>query len=441
MAWKRTEPAEGRFITTPDREEMAQKGALDGAAHREGGLSAALRDGTGPATMEISSIPVLVDFHHALSEQAAAMTLERHHEGVATANADVVAQTSELAAAQTTRARADNEVDQIEDAKGRFEEHVQTSADPDLHPPADAGLSVVDDSAPADGSDVGKEPATERHAWRFPLRRDLPESVAVVVLLLITGAEFALNARAFQSVREAQWLVLLLAGLVGVGMVALAHRIGSNARDLLENPPGASGRSPSKLVEMAVEIPALALGITGVATIRSSYFTIVHIRIPTAGLVLLQAALAVAAIATTMAARNQANDQMQDFKEDLEQAKHEQKKAGAEVVKAESSLARSEGALRTCLQHLVDDYYIQTREVTLATAEYVRAYANAAGVILEGALPEPAMPDLITQAEAWLAEHPLGTAAHTTLPHSHAGDEGAMITAIDGSVPGREAAA
>jgi hypothetical protein len=243
-----------------------------------------------------------------------------------------------------------------------------------------------------------------------------------MLLLFIAGAEFALNARAFQAVREAQWLVLLLAGLVGLGMVTLAHRIGSNARDLLEVPVGATGRSPAKLVEVALEVPALLAGLAGVASIRASYFSLVGIRIPTFGLVCIQAALAVAAVGTTMAGRNPAADESRDRGRELEEREHARRQPHKALVATQNRLVEAEKLLRGAVQGLVDDFHIQTTAVALAVGAYIGAYGSAAGIVVTGTdeLPAAEEPALVTQARQWLAAHPLGTLAHLDLPHSSA---------------------
>jgi hypothetical protein len=413
---------DGRPITVASAEEMARRGASDGTTD----TTLYVHDATARPAIEAGDLPAVTGIHQNRIDQAAAMTTQRHHAGIAEAHAEVEASSNELAAASVIRTEAEQRVAVADAACVGFEQTVMAKGDPDLDlttPRATHEAGGVVGAAPQVEPDAvaveGARPETpsEVRAWRFPLQRDLPPWAAIGLLSLIAGAEFALNARAFQSVREVQWLVLLLAALVGIGLVSLAHRVGTNLRDVLDVPLGSKGRSPAKLVELGTEIPALLLGIVGVATIRSAYFRLVGITIPTLGLVCIQLALGVAAVGITMASRNQAADESRDRRRELEQQTHERNKPRKTQLAAQGRLVRAEQNLRTALQTYVNDYTIQVAEVALGMEQYVRSYATAAGITVVGTLPSPAKPLLIVQAEQWLASHPVGTLAFLELPY------------------------
>jgi hypothetical protein len=430
---------DGRPITVASIEEMINRGASDGAAD-----AALYATGAAPRpAIEAGDVPAVAGIHQNRIDQAAAMTAQRHHAGIAEAHGEVEAASNELAATSLHRTEAEQRVAAAEAACVGFEQTVMAKGDPDFNPttpPAALETRLADRSTPQDEGDIDPEDAgpeipAEVRAWRFPLRRDLPPWAAIGLLSLIAGAEFALNARAFQSVREVQWLVLLLAALVGIGLVSLAHRIGTNVRDVLDVPLGSKGRSPAKLVELSVEVPALVLGIVGVATIRSAYFRLVGITIPTLGLVCIQMALAVAAVGVTMASRNQAADESRERHRELEQQTHERNKPRKAELTAQGRLVRAEQTLRTALQSYVNDYTIQVAEVALGMEQYVRSYATAAGVTVSGALPSPAKPLLIVQAERWLASHPVGTLAFLELPYRSSEPDSEEVTAPETASP------
>lgn len=417
----------GRPITIPTGQEMTERGVTDGAADREAGLYE-LAQGSAVA-VKVADVTTIVGTYGWYASQAAAMTVERHNEGIAQTNAKVASRSNDLALAAGTRDHADKELAAAAAAKDGFTQRVTELADPALAltipaPASPTTALPAPEHAPGEGQTGDRAPAEHDtvfpgQAWRFPLRRDLHPLVVMLLLVMIAGAEFALNARAFQSVREVQWQVLLLAALVGVGIVTLAHRIGSCARDLLEVPVGAAGRSPAKLVEVALEVPALLAGIVGVASIRASYFSLVGIRIPTFGLVCIQLALAIAAVGTTMAGRSQAADESRDRARRVDQRQHNCRQPAKAHTAAQNRLVDAEANLRSALQSLVNDFNIQVPEVALAIDAYIRSYATAAGIKVTGSLPAPAKPELVAQAEQWLSAHPLGTRAHLDLPYNN----------------------
>jgi hypothetical protein len=429
MAEHEVEVSKGRPITIPTPEEMEARGAADGTADREAGIY-----GDSWAEVAMADVRVLDLVYEHCHRQAGEMTVAKHNEAVADGVAGVRCRSNELSAAKAKGEEADAEHTDSKAALSAFERRVTELGDPEFASPAptagsaaapappDAGerrsISTPEDARESPSGSTPDLPAEGGpSAWRFSLRRDVHPWVVAVLLALIAGAEFALNARAFQSVREQEPLVLLLAALVGTGMVALAHRVGSNARDVLDIPMGAKGRSPAKLVEIAFEVPGLFGGIAGVASIRAAYFSIVGIRIPTFGLVCLQLALAIAAVGTTMAGRNPAADERRDRTRRVEDTAHARRGPQRALTAGQNAVVAAERPLRVALQALVSDYEIQVHEVAvLFMLHYAGAYATAAGVKLIGELPDVEKPVLVRQAEAWIHEHDVGTTAYLELP-------------------------
>ena len=409
--------SEGPPITSTTPEQLERQGAADGAAAKAHGFKALecaavaakrLRD-------ELGLIGRLIEM--------------RYFKTIGEANQKVVDASNALAPLAVAVAEAEGELAKVRSDHRGFRQRIVELFDRPL------ALTDTETSEPADGSGAasseggdptseGESPAEaeENSALRYGWRRDLSPWVVWLLLAVIAGAEFALSARAFQSIREQEWLVLLLAGLVGTGMVALAHRIGDNLAHLLEQPIGAKGRSPAKLVEVCFEIPALFIGIVGVATLRSSYFRLVHIAIPTHGLVCLQLMLAAAAVGVTMAGHNEGADELRDRRRLREQLTYARHRALKPHLAAQHTLVSAEGALRQALQGLVSDYGVQVHDVRRRFKDqYVRAFNEAAELQLgEAALPEVDPPSLVAQAAAWLDAHPVGTLAHLDFAYSSA---------------------
>ncbi len=278
--------SEGPPITATPHEQLKSQGAADGAAAKAHGLSAQASEAVVAKRLadEVGLIGRLTEM--------------RHFEAIGVANQKVTDASNVLAPLAKVKDDAEAEVVDAKEGHRNFLQRIVELFDRPLdliraEASGDAGPEVGDDFGGAgEGGGPGARQMRDKPiepergpALRYGWRRDLSPALVWVLLGIIAGAEFALSARAFQSIREQEFLVLLLAGLVGTGLVALAHRIGDNLAHLLEQPLRAKGRSPAKLVELCFEVPALFIGIVGVAKVRSSYFEIEHITIPTIGLV------------------------------------------------------------------------------------------------------------------------------------------------------------
>ncbi len=213
--------------------------------------------------------------------------------------------------------------------------------------------------------------------------------------------------------------------LVGIGVIGLSHRLGDCAADLLENRTRARGRSPARLAELALGIPALVIGILGTAAIRARYFSDQsqahpgqHLSIPTWGLVALAFMLAAAAVAVSMAMRNPFADELTGRTAGIKELRHEYDVAKDRLAAAQGAVSSTAAGLRTVLQRLITQYKIQTTHARKCSGAYLDGYRAGAHIKITGELPAPEPPPLVVAARAWLDAHPLGTLAPPELPFS-----------------------
>jgi hypothetical protein len=255
----------------------------------------------------------------------------------------------------------------------------------------------------------------------------MPKGWGYGVLVALAGAEGFLNIQAFAATGESSNGSFVLAVLVGIGVIGLAHRIGDCAADLLENRPGARGRSPARMAEVALGLPSLILGILGTAAIRARYYAAQnqahpgdHINIPTLGLVALAFMLAAAAIAVSMAMRNPFADDLARQGQAIADHQHHHQQAQQELLDAQNDVSATANTLRSVLQALVDEYELQSGYVYQCAEAWLDGYCTGAGVRVTGQLPQAEPPQLVTEARTWLAAHPVGSGAPPTLPFSNA---------------------
>lgn len=277
---------------------------------------------------------------------------------------------------------------------------------------------------PPDGEARGDPPPAFRHI----LERKLPKNVGYAVLAALAGAEGFLNAQSFAATGESSNGSLVLAILVGIGIIGLAHRLGDCAADLLENRTRARGRSPARLAELGLGVPALIFGILGTAAIRARYFAAQnqahpaeHLSIPTAGLVALAFMLAAAAVAVSMAMRNPFADDIARQDLAIADLRHDHERATEEVLHAQHEVSATSARLHDLLRNVDREYRTQAVYARKCAEAYLDGYCATAGIRVTDSLPVPRPPLLVRDARAWLAAHPVGTLAPPTLPFSSAG--------------------
>ncbi|HEY1621194.1 MAG TPA: hypothetical protein VGG25_26455 [Streptosporangiaceae bacterium] len=262
-------------------------------------------------------------------------------------------------------------------------------------------------------------------AFRHILERKVPRGWGYGVLVALAIAEGFLNLQAFTATGESSTGSLVLAVLVGIGVIGLSHRLGDCAADLLENRTRAKGRSPARLAELAVGIPALVIGILGTAAIRARYFSDQsqahpgqHLSIPTWGLVALAFMLAAAAVTVSMAMRNPFADELTSRAAEIKDLRHAYEVAKDRLAAAQGAVSTTTAGLRTVLQRLITQYRIQTTHARKCSGAYLDGYCATARIKVTGELPAPEPLALAVAAQAWLDAHPLGTLAPPELPFS-----------------------
>jgi hypothetical protein len=310
--------------------------------------------------------------------------------------------------------------------RGATADQITGLVNPELVRPRPPAASEAGAAGPAPtpaAADAAKAPRAFRHI----LDRKMPKSWAYGVLVALAAAEGFLNVQAFAATGESSNGSFILAVLVGIGVIGLAHRIGDCAADLLENRTGARGRSPARIAEVALGVPSLIIGIIGTAAIRARYYAAQnqahpgdHIEIPTLGLVALAFMLAAAAIAVSMAMRNPFADDL--ARQDLAIAdnRHHHQEARDELLDAQGEVSATAAALRRLCEELVNEYRIQRDHVGQCAEAYLDGYCTGAGVHVTDRLPSLDPPQLVADARTWLDAHPFGTLAPPTLPFSAA---------------------
>ena len=300
-------------------------------------------------------------------------------------------------------------------------ERVTQLVDPELaDQPPDEGVPP--------GPDVESPPQPPPpRAFRFVQERKLPKDVGYATLTAGAAAEGYLNTQAFAATGETSSGSFVLAVLVGICVIGLAHLIGNGTADLLENRPGARGRSLATLAQVVLAIPFLVVGIFGTAIIRSTYYaeqgqanpaTAVHI--PSAALVALAFMLAAMAIATSIAMRNMLADDL--ARQDRAIAGHQDacKQARSEERDAQDAVSTTTAALNELFRKLESDYRARAAHVRKCFEAYLDGYSAAARIRVTGSLPDLAPPQLVADARAWMACHPFGSLAPPTLSFSAA---------------------
>jgi hypothetical protein len=273
----------------------------------------------------------------------------------------------------------------------------------------------------------GESPPPPPRAFRYVLERKLPKDVGYATLTAGAGAEGFLNIQAFAATGETSSGSFVLAVLVGLCVIGLAHLIGNGTADLLENRPGARGRSLATLAQVVLAAPFLVAGIFGTSIIRASFYaeqgqanpaTAVHI--PAAALVALAFMLAAMAIATSIAMRNMLADDLARQDRAIADYQDAHERAWSEIRDAQDAVSTTAAALNELFRKLDSDYRARAAHVRKCFEAFLDQYSAAAGIRVTGSLPDLAPPQLVADARAWMACHPFGSLAPPTLPFSAA---------------------
>lgn len=295
-------------------------------------------------------------------------------------------------------------------------ERVKRLVDPDL-----AG------QPPERGTSSAPEASDAPLAFRYVLDRKLPKDVGYATLTAGAGAESYLNVQTFAATGLSSNGSFALAVLIGVTLIGVAHVIGNSAADLLENRPGARGRSRASLALIAICVPVLIGGIVAVAVARASYYAAqaqahpaAAVHIPTAALVALGLMLAAAATGASIGMRNPFADDLARQDLALADLQFDHQRAKWEVLEAQNAVSITAAGLHDGLRKAESDYLAQAAHVRKCAEAYVDGYCAAAGIRVTGRFPDPAPPQLITDARTWLAAHPFGSLAPQILPFSSA---------------------
>ena len=271
-----------------------------------------------------------------------------------------------------------------------------------------------------------KSPPPPR-AFRYVLDRKLPKDVGYVTLTAGAGAEGYLNIQAFAATGQTSSGSFVLAVLVGICVIGLAHLIGNGMADLLENRPGARGRSVATLAQIIVAVPFLVTGIFGTSVIRASFYAeqgqanpAAAVHIPTAALVALAFMLAAMAIAASIAMRNEFADDLARQDRTIADYQDAYERAKSEVKNAQDAVSTTAAALNELFRKLDSDYRARAAHVRKCAEAFLDGYSAAAGIRVTGSLPDPAPPQLVADARAWMAAHPFGTLAPPRLLFSAA---------------------
>lgn len=299
--------------------------------------------------------------------------------------------------------------------------------------PAEQGLTMAAAVPPLYGPSRAPDKTSDAKldakppAFRHILERKLPKGVGYIVLAALAAAEGFLNAQAFAATGATSYESLVLAILVGIGVIGLSHRIGDCLADLLENRTRARGRSPARITELSLTVPALAIGILGTAAIRARYFaeqnrasTTVHISIPTPGLIALAFMLAAAAVAVSMAMRNPFADELTHHDRMIEDLDAIHQEAREQQLKAQHEVSATGARLLAVLLDLERMYRTQIHHVRLTSEAYLRGYSSGAGIRVPGDLPDLPPSALVATALTWIMEYRPGTVAPLVLPFSAA---------------------
>jgi hypothetical protein len=410
-------------ISGPDEKSSYTKGLQAGQEDREAGLFAADQDKKVPH----ADIRRIIEQYRAHQAVVGALIL-RDREGA-------------IASAKTAHEQAGH---RLKEAEAKHSETGQA-----------VWASVAERAATADQITNLVNPELVRHrhgtvpednpgaenpprAFRHILDRKMSRGWGFTVLIALAAAEGFLNIQAFAATGESSYASFVLAVLVGISIVGLAHRIGGGAADLLENLPKARGRSPARIAEVLLGVPALIIGILGTAAIRASYFAAqnranpsTHIRIPTPGLVALAFMLAAAAIAVSMAMHNPFADNLDRQDLAIADHRHAHEEARQDLLDAQNEVSETASVLWGLFKALVNAYDIQSGYVKNCTEAYLDGYCKGAGVCVDTESLPDSEPQFVKEARTWLAANPVGTLAPPTLPYSSAGQTGLSRQELD----------
>jgi hypothetical protein len=416
-------------ISGPDEKSSYTKGLQAGQDDREAGLFAADQDKAGQdKKVPPADIRRITEQYRAHQAVVGALIL-RDREGA-------------IATAKTAHEQAGHRLKEAEAKVSETGQAVWASV-AEREATADQITNLINPelarhrhgTVPSDNPGAGNPPRAFRHI----LDRKMSRSWGYGVLVALAIAEGFLNIQAFAATGESSSASFVLAVLVGISIVGLAHRIGGCAADLLENLPKARGRSPARIAEVSLGVPALIVGILGTAAIRASYFAAqnranpsAHISIPTPGLVALAFMLAGAAIAVSMAMHNPFADNLDRQDRAIAGHRHAHEEARQDLLDAQDEVSETASVLWGLFKALVNAYDIQSGYVKDCAEAYLDGYCKGAQVCVGVESLPDSEPQFVKEAKTWLAANPVGTLAPPALPYSSAGKTGLSQHELDG---------
>jgi len=161
-----------------------------------------------------------------------------------------------------------------------------------------------------------------------------------------------------------------------------AHRVGQNLRVLLDNPPGVGGRSPARLVEVAIETPVALAAVRGVAAVRARCFNnIKDLHVPSGALLVVQVALLVVAVAVSMAAHNHLADAHRHPYRRRRRRRQGREKADRHATQADEALVVARCDVRSVYEASSTTLEVMAAQVARGPWAYIGAYIGAGGTL------------------------------------------------------------
>lgn len=413
-----TEIISGASNGRPDLESYRCAGRQAGEEDRQAKIVA---EGGDLTVEQVRRIPQRFSSEN---EFAGGHVADGYHEPIAKAQAEHEDAAHRLDMARALAKEFDQKLKNATQKRDATAERMKRLVEPELaEQPPDAEKPPGGDVTP--GADTARSP----RAFRYVTDRKLSKEVGYATLTAGAGAEGYLNIQAFAATGENSSGSFVLAVLVGVSVIGLAHLVGNAIADLLENRPGARGRSMATLAQLVLATPFLIAGIFGTSIIRATYYTeqgranpASAIHIPSAALVMLALMLAAMSIATSIAMRSMLADDLARLDRAIADYQDSYDRARSDIEDAQDAVSATAGTLSELFHKLDSDYRAQTAHVRKCVEAFLDGYAATAGIRVTGSLPETAPPQMVSDARTWMAAHPFGSGATRALPFTMARD-------------------
>jgi hypothetical protein len=407
-----TEIISGALNSRPDVESYERAGRQAGEEDRQAKIVA---EG---AELNVDQVRRIPQRFSSENEFAGGHVADGYHEPIAEAQAEHEEAAHRLDMAKALAKEFGQKLQSASQKRDASAERMKRLVEPELA------------EQPPDG-DVTPDAGMARppRAFRYVTDRKLSKEVGYATLTAGAGAEGYLNIQAFAATGENSSGSFVLAVLVGVSVIGLAHLAGNAIADLLENRPGARGRSMATLAQLVLATPFLIAGIFGTSIIRAMYYTeqsranpATAIHIPSAALVMLALMLAAMSIATSIAMRNILADDLVRLDRAIADYQDSYDRARSEIEDAEDAVSATAGRLSELFHKLDSDYRAQAAHVRERIEAFLDGYAATAGIRVTGSLPDAPPPQLVADARAWMTAHPFGSRATRALSFTMARD-------------------